>query len=319
MAATVVGTPTAYIFNDGDAGKSLAIGSPNVGETDYLCVNSNTTVATPSGFTLRRSDVANQGAYIFERKAVGGEGSSVVVDTNGDHNTFVGHVRLANVDTFEVSGGAQANASVGGSTPALSLGPLAATGEAVIAFAALHSIQSANQSSPTWSSGYTALLNAAQGTGATGVRGLVAVNLNAGTAAENPSVSWSGDGCFNRYMLAAASTALAGTVDGVLTGLLPALIGALSGDELFDGALAGALPGLTGALTGDEVLDGVLSGALPAMVGALAGDVRIDGALSGALPALVGHFTDGALELPATSRRIATSTRAGTRIAGSAG
>lgn len=208
MAAELVDSDT-FTFADGDAGHSCDLGSaPAVGETDVLCVNSNTTVDTPDGFTAAESAVSNQGAYIFIRKAEGGEASTVSVNTSGDHNTFVGWSRWANLDALDTSTQSVQDGSAGTNTPVHDTGALAASGELVVAFGALHSIGTANQTDVTWSAGYTGLLNAVQGSGATGVRGLVGYKLSAGTAAEAPQVSWSTDGVQNAYLLAVTFTTL---------------------------------------------------------------------------------------------------------------
>lgn len=242
-----------FVFADGNGGHVCDLGSaPNVGETDVLCVNSNTVVSMPSGFTAAESAVANQGAYIFTRKAAGGEGSTVTITTSGNHNTFVGWTRWSALDAVDTSTSTQANTSIGVATPAHNTGALATTGQLVVAFGALHSIGgTANQTSPVWSTGYTGLLNAAQGTGATGVRGLVGYKENAGTAAETPQVSWSGDGCFNRYMLAVSFTVVAAPpVAGTLAATLPALTASVAGIESIPGVLAATLPALRAALAG---------------------------------------------------------------------
>lgn len=218
-------TSGTFVFTDANGGHSCNLGTaPNVGEWDILCVNSNTTVSTPSGFTAEESAVTNQGAYLFSREATGGEASTVTITTSGNHNTFVGWVRLRNIGATDTTTSTQTNGGAGNSTPAHSTGTLAESGETSIAFAALHSIGGlADQNTPVWSSGYTGLLNDVQGSGVTGVRGFVAYNLNAGTAAETPSVSWSGSGVQNAYMLVitltATGTDVALTATAVLGGL----------------------------------------------------------------------------------------------------
>ncbi len=265
-----------FQFADGSGGHVCDLGTaPNAGEWDVLCVNSNTTVSTPSGWTLAESAVANQGAYVFVRQAAGGEASTVTITTSGNHNTSVLWSRwpssLVAVDT---STNTQANASVGGSTPAHSTGTLAERGELVLAFAALHSIQSANQSSPSWSAGYTAVAAGVQGSGASGVRGYLARKSGAGTAAESPQVSWSGDGAFNRYMLTVSITVSA-VVDGTLAGAAPTGDGAVSGDIRIDGTLTGAAPTGDGAASGDIRLDGALASTAPTGDGAFAVDADV--------------------------------------------
>lgn len=210
MPATLIGTPATFSFADGNTGHVCNLGSaPTVGQLDVLGVNSDTTVSTPSGFTLppNGGPVANQGAYIFYRKAVGGETGSVTVTTAGNFNTEVSWSRWGNVNAFDVAAATQVNGAVGGATPAHSTGALTETNELVIALGALHRIQTANQNTPVWSGGFTGLTAALQGAGDSGVVGYVGYRTDAGTPAVSPQVSWSGDGAFDRYMVTAAFTA----------------------------------------------------------------------------------------------------------------
>lgn len=243
-----------FLFADGGSGHVCDLGSaPETGQWDVLCVNSNTTVSTPSGFTAAESAVTNQGAYIFVREAAGSEGSTVTVTTNGAHNTQVGWSRWpASLIAVDTSTNTQANAASGNNTPTHSTGTLAESTELVIAFGALHSIGLGGQTSPTWSSGYTELTSSAvQGTTTTGVRGYVGYRENAGTAAEAPQVSWSGDGAQNRYMLAVSFT-VSGATDTAaeLAGTGPGGTSALTGTVDVAGEVAGAGPGGVATMTG---------------------------------------------------------------------
>lgn len=203
-------TSSTFPFADGNAGHSCNLGSsPAVGDLDVLCVNSDTTVSTPSGFTSRRSDVTNQGAYIFSRKAAGGEASTVTVTTTGNFNCIVSWSRWSGTNAFDVSAGTQANSSGGSSTPAHSSGTLAETNELVVAFGAMHS-GIGDQNTPVWSGSFTGLTAALQGTGSSGCLAYIGYRTDAGTAAVSPSVSWSGSQASDRYMLTAAFTAAAG-------------------------------------------------------------------------------------------------------------
>lgn len=209
MPGVVTGTPVKFEFADAGSGKVLDFGSaPAVDQFDCLGVNSNTTVSTPSGFTLAESKVTNQGAYWFARKASGGEASTVTLTTSGNHPTSVHWIRLAACSAIDTSTSTEVNSSIGGSTPAHNTGALAEDDELVLVLAALHSIGAANQSAPVWSDGYTALLSSLQGSSTTGVIGYSAYKTGAGTAAETPSVSWSGAGAFNRYILVLSFTTL---------------------------------------------------------------------------------------------------------------
>lgn len=239
-----------FLFNDGNAGHVCDLGgAPEAGQWDVLCVNSNTTVSTPSGFSAAESAVTNQGSYIFVREAAGSEGSTVTVTTSGNHNTQVGWSRWpASLIALDTSTSTQANGSSGNSTPAHSTGTLAETGELVIAFGAIHSIGLAGQTAPSWSAGYTALTSSgAQGSGATGVRGYVGYKENAGTAAEVPQVSWSGDGAQNRYMLAVTFTVDAAT-PAVLAGTGPGGTSAVTAALDLPVELGGTGPGGSSAV-----------------------------------------------------------------------
>lgn len=194
-------------FADGDAGHVCDFGSaPGVGQLDVLSVGSDTTVDTPTGFTVGRQDVLNQGGYTFYRLAVGGEGSTVSINTTGNFPTAVVWSRFENVDVLDVAAGAQANGSSGTSAPALSSGALASTTDLVVCTVQLHSIGTANQSAPVWGGGFTAIDTAVNGTAASGARVYVGYMENAGTAAVSPTLSWSGDGCQDRYIQTVAFT-----------------------------------------------------------------------------------------------------------------
>jgi hypothetical protein len=205
VAITQVGTTQTFAFADGNAGHSCAFGSaPSAGHWDVLFVNSNTTVSTPSGWTRSDFRVANQGAYAFTRKALGGEGSAVTLTTTGDHNTEATWTRWAGADQIDIAVHANADAAAGSTTPALTTAALATSGEVMLAFGAVHG---AVPTTPVWSSGYTPLAATTQGTGATAATGYVAVKNPAGTAAESPNVSWTGP-CPNRYIFALSLTPL---------------------------------------------------------------------------------------------------------------
>lgn len=210
MTATLINSGT-YAFNDGNGGHSIDLGSaPNVDEVDILCVNSNTVVTTPTGFTAAPTRVNSQGSYIYRRKAVGGEGQTVTITTSGNHETAVGWSRWSGIDAADDTASSGVDGSGGTSTPAHSTGTLTASTELIIAFGALHSL-GALPSSPVWAGGYTALTAVTQGSGSTGVTNYVAYKQPVGTAAESPSVSWTGS-VSDRYMLTITfTTAAAGT------------------------------------------------------------------------------------------------------------
>ena len=203
-----------FLFNDGNAGHLCDMGSaPAVGETDILCINSDTVitaVASSAGaaWVLAESSVNAQGSYIYYRKATGGEPTTFTVTTTGNFNTHVGWSRWPSLNALDTSTNTQAS-SANVITPVHSTGVMTESTELVIAFGALHAIGTANQNTPIWSTGFLELTSsAAQGTAGSGVRGYVGYKQNAGTAAEAPRVQWSGDNVTDRYMLTVSFTTI---------------------------------------------------------------------------------------------------------------
>lgn len=197
-----------FTFSNGGTGAALTLDSgPAVGQIDLLCINSDTVITDVTGsgaaWVLAESAVTNQGSYIYARTATGGEGTGVTVTTSGNHPTAVTHVRLAGVGTRDTDTSTQANSSAGNSTPAHSTGTLAEADEIAVAFAALHGNGTGNQSGPVWSTGYVSVFDtpAVTGAGSTHSTNFVGYRTGVGTAAEEPSVSWSGDACTDRYIL----------------------------------------------------------------------------------------------------------------------
>jgi hypothetical protein len=271
VAITLAGTNT-FSFNDGNAGHLCDFGSaPTVGQWDVLCVNSDTTVSTPiaDGFALAESAVANQGSYIFTRKAAGGELGTVTITTTGNFNTQVSWLRFDGADALDTSTSTQANASIGGATPAHSTGVMAAAGEACIAFGAMSSIGTANQNTPVWGT-FTPATSNIFGSGASGILAYTAYKTPVGTAAETPQVSWSGDGASNRYMLTITLTAVAST-SGTASADLGALTATASGAVAVAGTAASNLGALTATASGLVAVTGTASSDLGRLVATAVG------------------------------------------------
>lgn len=212
MVATLVAS-NIFAFADGGAGHVCNLGSaPAVGEWDVLFVNSNTVVSTPAGFTIRPDATDQQGAYIFTRKAAGGESSTVTVTTSGNHNTDVVWHRWSGIDDYSAGGFVRANNTNATVLPSTSTGTLASTGMLLLAFAALHNFDGAAPASPSWGNGFTdAGSTTIGGDGSSSaVAAFVGYKIGVGTASETvDSVSWT-NLARNRYALWVAFTAVAG-------------------------------------------------------------------------------------------------------------
>jgi len=207
MPASLIDFNT-FVFADGNAGHVIDLGSAlAANEEDVLCVNSNTVVSTPAGFTAGPTAVDGQGAYIFRRKDSGAQ--LVTITTAGNHNTSVIWSRWGNINAAD-NAKATIATGAGSSSPAHSTDALAETNELSIAFAALHSLGAPLPTAPVWSAGYTPLAETLQGSGSAGVIGYVAYRLDAGTAPESPSVTWTNASASDRYMLTLTFTTLSG-------------------------------------------------------------------------------------------------------------
>lgn len=235
MPAVLVGTATFGFADGGGAGHSCDFGSvPAIGQTDIICVNSDATVALPvdptggAAFVLRRQEVTNQGAYIYSRKATGGEGQTVTITTGANTNASVIQSRWANVNAFETSNGAQVNGSVGMAMPAVASGVLAETNELAIAFAANHNFAT-TPVTPVWGGGFSPLATEDNGTGVTGAQGLVGYRTDAGTASVAPTLTWT-NGVSNRYALLATFTTVTATGSATIEGTFPMPVGSLNAD-----------------------------------------------------------------------------------------
>jgi hypothetical protein len=182
-------------FADGNAGHAVSYtgGGPASGDLLVLAVASDTTVSTPSGWTLATSDVQQEGAYLFYRLAGAGESTSVTVTTNGDHNTAVAYLRYSGAaasSPLDVTDKAAATNSLGTATPTLAGATLAGSGELCVLAACLHGDDTGAATGATPSTGYTALLTSAmQGSGTSAAQVIVAGRTD-GSGAQAPSVSW---------------------------------------------------------------------------------------------------------------------------------
>jgi hypothetical protein len=172
----------------------------SAGDVDALFVGSDTTVSTPTGFTLVQSFVGNQGGYHFERVCTGGESATVRVHTTGDFNTTALFQRWRGCGARDVAVNSHVDSNGALTSNAINSGTLAASTELVIVASVMTDSVSAAPTLNAWSAGYTPGDGAASiGTGATCSAGFISHKNPAGTAAETPSVSWNPDNMRNRY------------------------------------------------------------------------------------------------------------------------
>lgn len=198
-------------FTDVNAGHTYTVpsGAPGAGDLDILCVNSNTVINTPSGFTKRVDATNNQGAYIFTR--LGGSGTTITISGSGDNNTALIWSRWTGSNAYSAGNFTRADNSNNTVLPATTTGALAETGMLLISYGALHNFDGSLATSPSWSNGFTALNSASQGAAgsSSAVVGFAGYKTNAGTASETiDSVSWTNN-ARNRYALWIAVTATA--------------------------------------------------------------------------------------------------------------
>lgn len=185
-------TCSSTAFNFATSGTSCDFGSgPSAGDIDVLFVNSDTTVSTPSGFSIPSggSDVNNQGVYVFARTAAGGEASSVTITTSGNASTAVDWARVVGSSGIDVVAKATAY-TAGTASPSVTSGTLAESGETALVFAALYGF-STLPATPIWNNSFTnQQTNNASWTGSTRPFSFIGIKDNVGTASESASVSW---------------------------------------------------------------------------------------------------------------------------------
>lgn len=215
MSATISASQ-GYTFADGNTGHACVFtaGAPLSGDYDLIYVNSDTVVATPTGFTATISSVGGQGAYAFTRLSNGSQTDTVTITTSGNFNAAVDWIRVHGATLIDTPNGVAFTAvdgSNGTSTPAVTTGTLSTATDLVTVAALLHSASSSAPVTPVWSAGYTAVDTVSLGTGGNCVTQFTAVKVPAGTAAESPSVSWT-NAIGDRYVFVVAFTASASLV-----------------------------------------------------------------------------------------------------------
>lgn len=207
-APAVTGTPQAFNFTtSGTVVTYTGGGTASATTYDILCVNSDNVVTTPSGWSQARSEVTNQGAYIFYKS--GGTTSATLALGGGvASNTSALWLRITNATALDAATGAQFNSIGGSATPSATTATLTETTELVVAFSASHNFSTV-PAAGAWSSGYTEQVTGSSVSGGTNTWafGSIGVKVPAGTAAESPSYTWSaGTQAQNRYLLIATFT-----------------------------------------------------------------------------------------------------------------
>lgn len=211
------GNTPGHIINLPGGSSSDAV----AGDIDAIIIGSDTTVSTPSGFTLPANGtfVSNQGGYAVYRQCAGGEGHAVTVITSGNFATSVGWVRIrggAASLPFDVAANAHVDSSGALSSLTLATGTLATTGEFVFVGSVMTDVAGTltAPSSPVWA-GATGLGLSSNGAGSAMSAGIFGYNNNLGTATSNLSVSWTPDSMRNRYIFMMAFKPSTGTAVNV--------------------------------------------------------------------------------------------------------
>lgn len=182
-------------LNAAGAGQTYTFpgGTTSAGDLLVLGISSNTTVSTPTGWSVADSDVGNLGAYAFYKKAAGGE-TNVSVTTAGNNPTSVAYLRYTGAATVPLDVVAHARSIISGSTtPAVTTPALAGSGELGIAFACLGGLQGSNQTAIVWNGSFTNQIDQNSGAfGPTDQHIFAADNRNVGAAAISPNATWTG-------------------------------------------------------------------------------------------------------------------------------
>lgn len=185
-------------FNDGSGGHSYSFPHAAVaGDLLILGVNSDTTVSTPSGWTLTASDVAHMGAYAFHLVAAGGE-TSVTITTSGNFQTAMSFLRYSGAKSSPVDKTTTAHVldtDIPQASPAVTPASLTSADDLCLLFGMVHhSISATAISAVTASTGYAVLLTTAVagGLNATSSTAHFVIGRTLGTGSQTPVVSWTG-------------------------------------------------------------------------------------------------------------------------------
>jgi hypothetical protein len=236
-----------FPFADGDTGHVVNLGSaPLAGDIDVIMVASVTVIQSVTGFgTAVDSHLDQDHVQTYQRECTGSEGSTFTVDTNGNFNTMVQWQRWRGLGALDKHNLATAptlsNAVSTGST-----GTLAEAGEVAVSFAACTATFGADQVG-SWSGSYTELHESHLSSSTLGVYSVSGYKTGVGTAAENPSYSFTGDapanltGAILTFTVDSAETVAAG-------GSTPAPSGALAIAAAGTVAAGGSTPAPSGAL-----------------------------------------------------------------------
>jgi hypothetical protein len=187
----------SFPFADGDLGHVVNLGStPQAGDFDVIAVISVTVIESVSAFgTVVDSHLDADHFQTYARQCTGAEAATFTVDTSGNHNTIVFWQRWRGLSALDkhamAAGGGGVNAVATSSS-----GTLAASGEVAVAFASASATFSANQAG-SWGGSYTETNETHQGSTVLGVYGAGGYKIGVGTAAENPTYTWTGDACTN--------------------------------------------------------------------------------------------------------------------------
>lgn len=137
---------------------------PTNGNLMVAVVNSDTTVNTPSGWTLRASAVDDQGFYVYQKVAGASESSTFSATTNGNNpwSCAIAEFDQAEVGAFDLQGSV---VDTSGNLTTKTCGTITTTGSTgafVLAVVALHGLVSAatyQSGNPSWDNGFTNLQN----------------------------------------------------------------------------------------------------------------------------------------------------------------
>lgn len=190
VALNAAGAGTGFTF---PAGAAAAGDVLNIG------VSSDTFVAAPVdnlGATWfdRRDNIGNQGVYVYEKIAVGGE-TSVTITTTGNAQTGILFFRLNGALSTTPADTATTAASEAGAftaSPSAATGTLGGVNNISIAYVCQGGLTAGVPTGITWSTGYTTSTFAQTTGGTTGSdqQILASIRSPVGTGSENPTATW---------------------------------------------------------------------------------------------------------------------------------
>src|SRR5437868_5875590 len=269
-----------------------------------LIIAGNTTITTPTNWTLRTSQVNQMGHYLFDRQGVALQ-SVTVTSAAGQGTWCIAEIARG---SFQTGGALSQNAATNATTYSTnSLTPTAGTRTII---ASLGSTQTGTvRTLSGWTNSFVEVADVCQPTADYPMQGVAVLDnltANGSTAYSTTGTYSTSSGGRSAIIASYVTTAGGGTTTGTLSAQTPKTTASIAGSSQVNGTLSAALPTLTASIIGSAgPITGTLSAQTPKTTASLPGTVSggggtgIEHTIWGATahPATLAKATDGPVKV----------------------